>query len=389
MPERLARPHHVARIAALLRQFPVVAVLGARQVGKTTLARQVVAARRGAAAVFDLENAEDLARLADPLLALRREHGLVVIDEVQRLPDLFPTLRVLVDEPGARRRFLVLGSASPALLRQGSETLAGRIAFHELEGFRVDEVGVARLPRLWLRGGFPQSFLARSDAESRRWREEFIRTFLERDIPQLGLRIAAPALRRFWSMIAHYHAQTWNGSELARAFGVAHTTVQRYLDVLTETFMVRQLPPWHANLAKRQVRSPKVYLRDAGLLHALLGVHSARDLEGHPKVGASWEGFALGAVLDRLDARQGEAYGWGTHAGAELDLLVVRGGTRLGFEFKRTAAPTVTPSMRVALADLRLQRLDVIHGGRETFSLGERIRAVPLERVWRDVAPLR
>jgi hypothetical protein len=389
MPERLARPHHVARIAALLRQFPVVAVLGARQVGKTTLARQVVAARRGAAAVFDLENAEDLARLADPLLALRRERGLVVIDEVQRLPDLFPTLRVLVDEPGARRRFLVLGSAAPALLRQGSETLAGRIAFHELEGFRLDEVGVARLPRLWLRGGFPRSFLARSEAESRRWREEFIRTFLERDIPQLGLRISAPALRRFWSMIAHYHAQTWNGSELARAFGVAHTTVQRYLDVLTETFMVRQLPPWHANLAKRQVRSPKVYLRDAGLLHALLGVHSARDLEGHPKVGASWEGFALGVVLDRLDARQGEAYGWGTHAGAELDLFVVRGGTRLGFEFKRTAAPTVTPSMRVALADLRLQRLDVIHGGRETFSLGERIRAVPLERVWRDVAPLR
>jgi len=389
MPEHVERPHHVARLTALLRQFPVVAVLGARQVGKTTLARQLLAARRGPTAFFDLENAEDLARLADPLLALRRERGLVVIDEIHRLPDLFPTLRVLVDEPGARRRFLVLGSAAPELLRQGSETLAGRIAFHELEGFRLDEVGGARLSRLWLRGGLPRSFLARTEAESGRWREEFIRSFLERDIPQFGLRIAAPALRRFWSMIAHYHAQTWNGSELARAFGVAHTTVQRYLDVLTETFMVRQLPPWHANLAKRQVRSPKVYLRDAGLLHTLLGVPTARDLEGHPKVGASWEGFALGVVLDRVGARPGEAYFWGTHAGAELDLLVVRGGTRLGFEFKRTTAPAVTPSMRTALADLKLQRLEVIHGGRETYALGERIWAVPLDGVRPGISALR
>jgi predicted AAA+ superfamily ATPase len=388
MPEHIHRPEHVARLTALLRQFPVVAVLGARQVGKTTLARQVVSARRSPTAVFDLESTEDLARLADPLLALRRERGLVVIDEVQRLPDLFTTLRVLVDEPGTGRRFLVLGSAAPELLRQGSETLAGRIAYHELGGFRLDEVGVERLPRLWLRGGFPRSFVARTEAQSWRWREEFIRTFLERDIPQFGLRIPAPALRRFWSMIAHYHAQTWNSSELARAFGVAHTTVQRYLDVLTETFMVRQLPPWHANLAKRQVRSPKVYLRDAGLLHTLLGVHTARDLEGHPKVGASWEGLALGVVLGRLGARPGEAYFWGTHAGAELDLFAIRGGTRLGFEFKRTSAPTISASMRTALADLKLQRLDVIHGGRETFALSDRIRAVALDRVWRDVLPL-
>jgi len=388
MPERLDRPVHLARITALLRQFPVVAVLGARQVGKTTLARQLAAARRGPTAFFDLENAEDLARLADPLLALRGERGLVVIDEIHRLPYLFPTLRVLVDEPGVRRRFLVLGSAAPELLRQGSETLAGRIAYHELEGFRLDEVGAERLPRLWLRGGFPRSFVARTEAESGRWREEFIRTFLERDIPQFGLRVPAPALRRFWSMLAHYHAQTWNGSELARAFGVAHTTVQRYLDVLTETYMVRQLAPWHANLAKRQVRSPKVYLRDAGLLHSLLGVHTARDLEGHPKVGASWEGFALGVVLDRLGARPGEAYFWGTPSGAELDLFVVRGSTRLGFEFKRTSAPGATSSMRTALADLKLQRLDVIHGGRDTFPLTGRIRAVPLDRVWSDVAPL-
>lgn len=389
MQKPIARPLHLSQIATLLRQFPVVAVLGARQVGKTTLARQVAASRRADVAFFDLENTEDLARLADPLLTLRREHGLVVIDEVQRLPGLFQTLRVLVDEPGTRRRFLLLGSAAPELLRQGAETLAGRISYYELDGFRLDEVGVDRLPRLWLRGGFPRSFLARTEAESGRWREEFIRTFLERDIPQFGLRIPAPALRRFWSMIAHYHAQTWNSSELARAFGVAHTTVQRYLDVLTETFMVRQLPPWHANLAKRQVRSPKVYLRDSGLLHALLGVHTARELEGHPKIGASWEGFALGVVLDQLGARPGEAYFWATHAGAELDLLVVRGRTRLGFEFKRTSAPTVTPSMRTALADLKLQRLDVIHGGRETFPLATRIRAVPLDQVAREISILR
>ena len=389
MPKPIARPRHVARITALLRQFPVVAVLGARQVGKTTLARQVAASRRAGVAFFDLEDSEDLARLADPLLTLRREHGLVVIDEVQRLPGLFQTLRVLVDEPGTRRRFLLLGSAAPELLRQGAETLAGRIAYHELDGFRLDEVGVDRLSRLWLRGGFPRSFLARTETESGQWREEFIRTFLERDIPQFGLRIPAPALRRFWSMIAHYHAQTWNSSELARAFGVAHTTVQRWLDVLTETFMVRQLPPWHANLAKRQVRSPKVYLRDTGLLHSLLDVHTTRELEGHPKIGASWEGFALGVVLDRLGARPGEAYFWATHAGAELDLLVVRGRTRIGFEFKRTAAPTISASMRTALADLKLQRLDVIHGGRETFPLAGRIRAIPLDQVAREIEPLR
>jgi len=389
MSELVNRPRHVAQLTALLRQFPVVAMLGARQVGKTTLARQVVARRRGRTTVFDLENSEDVARLADPLLALRRTTGLVVIDEVQRLPDLFRTLRVLVDEPDTTRRFLLLGSAAPELLRQGSETLAGRIAYHEIEGFGLDEVGVAQLHRRWLRGGFPRSFLARSTAESRRWREEFVRTFLERDIPQFGLRIPAPALRRFWTMIAHYHAQTWNGSELARAFGVAHTTVQRYLDLLTETYMVRQLPPWHENLAKRQVRSPKVYLRDTGLLHTLLGVPTERDLEAHPKVGASWEGLALDVVLDQLGARPGEAYFWGTHAGAELDLFVVRGRTRIGFEFKRTSAPTITASMRTALADLKLQRLDVIHGGQETFALSDRIRAVPLTRVWQDVSPLR
>ena len=388
MPKTLTRSQDLARVTALLRQFPVVGVLGARQVGKTTLARQVIANRRGPSTFFDLESAADRARLADPLLALRDLRGLIVIDEVHQLPDLFRTLRVLADEPAGRRRFLVLGSASPELLRQGAETLAGRIAYHELHGFRLDEVGVAQLSKRWTRGGFPRSFLARSEAASAEWRDQFIRTFLERDIPQFGLRIPAPALRRFWTMIAHYHAQTWNSSELARAFGVAHTTVQRYLDVLTETFMVRQLPPWHENLSKRQVRAPKVYLRDTGLLHTLLGVRSTQELENHPKVGASWEGFALDVVLDHLGARFGEAYFWGTHAGAELDLFIVRGRTRVGFEFKRTSSPTVTPSMRSALADLRLQRLYVVHAGMATFPLTEQILAVPLTRIALDVSQL-
>ncbi len=388
MLKALTRSQDLARVTALLRQFPVVGVLGARQVGKTTLARQVIANRRGPSTFFDLESAADRARLADPLLALRDLRGLIVIDEVHQLPDLFRTLRVLADEPAGRRRFLVLGSASPELLRQGAETLAGRIAYHELHGFRLDEVGVAQLSKRWTRGGFPRSFLARSEAASAEWRDQFIRTFLERDIPQFGLRIPAPALRRFWTMIAHYHAQTWNSSELARAFGVAHTTVQRYLDVLTETFMVRQLPPWHENLSKRQVRAPKVYLRDTGLLHTLLGVRSTQELENHPKVGASWEGFALDVVLDHLGARFGEAYFWGTHAGAELDLFIVRGRTRVGFEFKRTSSPTVTPSMRSALADLRLQRLYVVHAGMATFPLTEQILAVPLTRIALDVSQL-
>ena len=378
----------LARVTALLRQFPIVGILGARQVGKTTLARQLIAARAGTSTFFDLESTTDRARLADPMLALGDLRGLIVLDEVHQVPDLFRALRVLADEPSVKRRFLVLGSAAPELLRQGAETLAGRIAYHELSGFRLDEVGLSQLSRRWTRGGFPRSFLARSDAASDEWREQFIRTFLERDIPQFGLRIPAPALRRFWTMIAHYHAQTWNSSELARAFGVAHTTVQRYLDVLTETFMVRQLPPWHENLSKRQVRAPKVYLRDTGVLHRLLGVRSLRDLEAHPKVGASWEGFALDVILDHLGARSGEAYFWGTHAGAELDLLIVRGRTRIGFEFKRASSPSVTPSMRSALTDLRLQRLYVVHGGVATFPLAEKILAVPLTRIAQDVPQL-
>ena len=366
----------------------MVAILGPRQVGKTTLAGRLVAARRRDVTTFDLENAEDLTLLRDPLLALRPLRGLVVIDEVQRRPELFQTLRVLVDEPRVRRRFLVLGSASPELLRQTSESLAGRIAYHELGGFSLEETGPARWERLWRRGSFPRSFLARSDAASERWRRELIRTYLERDLPALGLRLPAPTLRRFWIMLAHYHAQVWNASEIARSFGVAHTTVQRYLDVLTQTFMIRQLQPWHENLGKRQVKAPRLFVRDSGVLHALLGATSVRELETHPKVGASWEGFGLESVIARLRAEPEECFFWATHSGAELDLLVVRGRQRLGFEFKRSTTPALTRSMHVASEDLRLTRLWVVHAGERAFDLAPRIRALPLARLIEELQPL-
>lgn len=382
------RVRHLERLQSLLRAHPVVAILGARQVGKTTLARDVAAARGGPATFHDLEDPVDLARLADPMLALAGLRGLVVLDEIQRRPDLFPVLRVLCDRPRPPR-FLVLGSASPDLLRQSSESLAGRIVYHGLTGFSLGEVGAERQGRLWLRGGFPRSFLARSEGESRDWRRAFIRTFLERDIPQLGIGVASATLGRFWSMLAHYHAQTWNAAEFARSFGVSDMSVRRYLDVLSSTFAVRQLLPWTENIRKRQVKSPKVYLSDTGLLHTLLGIEDQRGLEGHPKIGASWEGFAMEVVIDRLGARRDECFFWRTQGGAELDLLVVRGRSRWGFEIKRTSTPQVTPSMRSALADLKLRQLDVVHGGRDTFPLAPRIRALSLSRILEDLGPLR
>lgn len=381
------RKQHVRTLRGLLRSFPVVAIVGARQVGKTTLARQLAAGTAGAVTTFDLESAEDLARLADPLLALRPLRGLVVLDEVQRRPDLFECLRVLADEPRVKRRFLVLGSAAPELLRQSSETLAGRIAYHELPGFSLEETGEP--DRLWVRGGFPRSFLAGSEAESFRWRQELVRTYLERDVPALGVRLPAPTLRRFWTMLAHDHAQTWNGAELGRALGVAHTTVRRYLDLLAGTFMARVLPPWFENVGKREVRSPKVFVRDTGLLHVLLGIRNASGLESHPKVGASWEGFVLDAVISRLSATPEECFFWGAHSGAELDLLVVRGTTRVGVEVKRTTAPSLTRSARTALADLRLDRLLVVHAGESSFDLAHRVRAVAFRRLLEEVSPIR
>jgi hypothetical protein len=382
------RRRQLATVKRLLARNPVVAILGARQVGKTTLARAHADRQKGGVTVFDLERPQDLARLADPELALADLKGLVILDEIQRQPELFPVLRTLVDRPRSPARFLVLGSASPDLLRQSSESLAGRIAYHTLSPLSLDEVGPAALERLWLRGGFPRSFTARSLRESAAWRQDFIRTFLERDIPQLGLGVPAATLRRFWTMLAHYHGQVWNASEFARAFGVSDHTVRRYLDVLTATFVVRVLQPWSENIGKRQVKSPKVYLADSGLLHSLLGLEALNDLEGHPKVGASWEGCGLGLVAERLGVEPDQCHFWATHAGAELDLLIARGRTRLGFEFKRTTAPRPTPSMRAALADLRLSRLDVIHAGDETFPLAPRIRAVAIGRILEDIRPL-
>ena len=384
----ISRTGHLARLRQRLGRAPVVALLGPRQSGKTTLAAALKHAWNGPVTSFDLEDPADLARVADPMLALRPLRGLVILDEVQRRPELFPALRVLADRPRTPARFLVLGSASPELLQQSSESLAGRLAFHELGGFSLDEVGAARADQLWLRGGFPRAFLARSHADSLDWRLDFIRTFLERDVPQLGVAIPATTLRRFWTMLAHYHGQVWNASEFARSFGVSDMTVRRYLDLLAATFVVRILQPWHENIGKRQVKSPKVFLADSGLLHALLNLGSREDLERHPKIGASFEGFAFTAVVERLQARWNECHFWATHAGAELDLLVVRGRTRLGFEIKRTVAPAVTPSMRAALADLRLSRLDVIHAGDDTFPLAPRIRAVAIGRLLDDLPAL-
>jgi len=384
----LPRSRHQSEVRSLLGQFPVVGIVGARQVGKSTLAEMIGRDWGSEPTVFDLEDPRDVARLSDPMLALESLRGLVVLDEIQRLPDLFPVLRVLADRRDEPARFLVLGSASPFLLRQSSESLAGRIAYHQLDGLSLDEVDPDRQDALWVRGGFPSSFLAASEEESVRWRRAFVRTFIERDLPQLGIGIPADTVRRFWTMLAHVHGHTLNSSALARSFAVSDATVRRYLDALTSSLVVRQLRPWHENLRKRQVRSPKIYLSDSGVLHTLLGLDSREALEGHPQVGSSWEGFAITNVLERLGVRWNEdAYFWATHGGAELDLLVVRGTRRLGFEVKRTLSPTVTPSMRNALEDLRLERIDVLYPGRETFPLAKRIRAVPLEGMWEEIEP--
>ncbi len=361
-------------VRAALRRSRVVALLGPRQCGKTTLARQLVPA--DAVHYFDLEDPQSLARLAEPNLALRPLRGLVVIDEIQLRPDLFPVLRVLVDRKPLPARFLILGSASPELLRQSSETLAGRLETVHLEGFRLADLGANSQGRHWLRGGFPLAYTAKSESDSLVWRRQFLQTFLERDLPQLGIQIPAAALRRFWNMSAHFHAQIWNGAELARALGVNESTVRRYLDLLTGVFMLRQLPPWFENLGKRQVKSPKVYVRDSGLLHALLGIAGRRELEMHPKIGASWEGYAVEEILKALCPD--EAYFWATHQGAELDLLLFKRGRRIGVECKRKDAPALTPSMRIALNDLRLDRLIVVYPGDRRYGLAERVEVVPL-----------
>lgn len=384
----ITRKHEIEKLTGLIARHPVVGIIGARQVGKTSLAREIIRRTETPVSYFDLENPEDLARLQDPMLGLRGLSGLVVIDEVQRLPELFPVIRVLVDRPKRPARFLILGSASPGLLRQGSESLAGRIIYHRLKGFMLDEIGIDNHRKLWLRGGFPLAYLARTHSGSHEWRQGFISAFLERDIPQLGISIRSATLYRFWQMLAHYHGQIWNSSEFARSFGVTDKTVRNYLDLMTSALIIHQLQPWHENISKRQVKSPKIYICDSGLLHSLLNLRDFKDLEGHPKVGASWEGFGLQQIIRRLNVEEEACFFWATHAGSELDLLVVRGRKRLGFEFKRTSAPHVTPSMRSAIVDLKLTGIDVIHAGENTFQMDKKIRAVALPRLLDDIEPL-
>jgi len=373
----IERSHWLESIQTALQRSRIVALIGPRQVGKTTLARRFVSP--DSLNYFDLEDPVSLARLAEPMTALASLAGLVVIDEVQRAAELFPVLRVLADRNDRPARFLLLGSASPALLRQASESLAGRIEMIEIAGFGLEEIGAENAETLWQRGGFPLSFLAANEENSRIWRKQFIQTFVERDLPQLGFNIPAQAMWRFWAMLAHYHGQVWNAAEPARSLGLSEATVRRYLDLLAGAFLVRQLPPWHENIGKRQVKAPKVYVRDTGLLHQLLGIVDLAALFSHPKCGASWEGFVLEAML-RL-TRPDEAYFWATHGGAELDLLLFKRGRRFGVEIKRADAPKLTPSMRHALEDLRLDGLTVVYPGNKPYALAENVRVMPLGMV--------
>lgn len=384
MPTRIGRTALSTAIQQALGRSRAVALVGPRQVGKTTLARTLLPpdSRR----YFDLESPNDLARLEPAMTTLESLGGpeLVIIDEVQRRPDLFPILRVLIDRDDRPGQYLLLGSASPALLRQSSESLAGRLEVIEVDPLSLGEVGAAALGDLWSRGGLPRSFTAATEDNSVRWREAFVQLTVERDLPELGLGANPTAIRRFWSMVAHYHAQIWNAADPARSLGVGETTVRRYLDFMTGAFLIRQLQPWHENLGKRQVKAPKVYIRDSGLLHTLLNLPDRQAVLGHPKAGASWEGFLLEQVLH--EAKPAEAYFWATHQGAELDLLMLKHGRRIGVEFKLSDAPKLTPSMRIAMADLKLDQLLVAYPGRKGYTLAERIDVIPATRIAAFVA---
>lgn len=371
------RPFYIEKLSTALRRSPVVALLGPRQCGKTTLARIFGLERKSTH--FDLESQPDLQRLQNPEMVLGSLEGIVILDEIQRLPELFNVLRVLVDRPERTTRFLILGSASPDLVKNVSETLAGRIEFIELSGFDVGETGADSWQALWLRGGFPRSYLADSDDDSLAWREGFLHTFLERDIPQLGITIPSAAMRRFWTMLAHYHGQLWNASELARSMGLTDKTVRSYLDILTGTFMVHQLQPWHENIGKRQVKSPKIYLRDSGILHALLNIADMHSLWGHPRVGASWEGFALSQFTQIV--RPAQLFFWSTYRGAEIDLFFLHRGRRYGAEFKFNEAPKITKSMRTALNDLDLEHLWVIYPGQHHYAVDKKVSVWPLRQL--------
>ncbi len=378
----IPRTEEIKSLLVLLKRNPVVAILGPRQCGKTTLSRQLAGRWPSSATFFDMENPQDIRRLDDPLLALEDCKGLVIIDEIQRLPALFPVLRVLADRSSrTRTKYLILGSASRDLIRQSSESLAGRISYFELGGFSLGLVGHAKAERLWIRGMFPRSFLAPSESASYQWRQDFIATFLERDIPQLGINIPARSLRRFWTMLAHYHGQVFNASEIGKSLEVSDHTAQRYLDLLSGTFMIRQLRPWFYNTKKRLIKRPKLYFRDSGLLHALLSLESKKDVLSHPKLGASWEGFALEQAITSLRLREEEVFFWGVHTSAEIDMLFTRKGGFYGIEVKYAQAPSLTPSMRSALKELSLKHLWIIYPGKESYPLARNVTAIPLGAV--------
>jgi len=376
----LQRYSYKLAIETALKRSPICALLGPRQCGKTTLARILAAEQESD--YFDLESPRDQLRLQNPEQALGSLSGLVVLDEIQLKPELFPILRVLADRPEREAVFLILGSASPELIQKSSESLAGRVEFIDLHGFDLGEVSIGRVQALWNRGGFPRAFLAANDEDSLAWREGFVRTFLERDLPQFGLRIAAPVMRRFWTMLAHSHGQLWNASRLGRAMGLADKTVKGYLEDLTQTYMVRQLQPWFENLSKRQVKAPKIYLRDSGLLHSLLHLDSFDAIHSHPQVGASWEGFAIEQILRKRN--RAEAYFWATQSGAELDLLLFENGKRIGYEFKYSENPKINRSMRVAIEDLRLDHLYIVCPGNVRVLLEESIEIVGLQSLFMD-----
>jgi predicted AAA+ superfamily ATPase len=378
----ISRRHLSDQVQTALRRSCIVALVGPRQVGKTTLARVFVDFQ--SANYFDLEDPVSLARLTEPMTALVSLRGLIVIDEIQRVPGLFPVLRVLADRHDVDARFLLLGSASPALIRQSSESLAGRIEVIEVSGFSLDEVGESRSDTLWLRGGFPSAFLADSEEDSRVWRKQFLLALVERDLPQLGMSMPPATMHRFLVMLAHYHGQVWNAAEPARSLGISEGTVRRYLDILTGTYLLRQLQPWHENIGKRQVKSPKIYWRDSGLLHQLVGISGEGDLATNPKCGASWEGYVLEQVIHQL--RPDEAYFWATHTGAELDALLMISGERIGIEIKRADAPRLTPSMRHALQDLKLKRLWVIYPGSKRYSLHAQVDVIPFAGFYREMS---
>ena len=374
----IIRPEFIKEIEASIRNNPVTAIMGPRQCGKTTLARAI--AQSTESTIFDLEDPTDFDLLSEtPKIILQQQKGLVILDEIQRIPELFPLLRVLADEPDSPRKFLILGSASPELVQKSSQSLAGRIGFINLTGFKLNEVGYENLEKLWQRGGFPRSYLALEDQQSMLWRENFIQTFLERDISNYGFNIPPVTLRRFWLMLAHYHGQIWNGAEFARSMGVSEPTVKRYLDILTGTYMIRQLQPWHENIKKRQVKAPKIYIRDSGILHALLGIEN-NDIYTHIKSGASWEGFIIEQLLYKLKSR--DFYYWRTHTGVELDLMVLKGGKKLGFEVKFSETPKITRSMMSALDNLKLDHLFLIYKGQREFSLNKKIKAVPSSKIF-------